>query len=428
MPGADAPVVSGEAVVVPAVIARKAPSHPPTGRSYLQLVLVLGLLVALGPLSIDMYLPALPQMAADLQASQAAAQFTLTGIMLGLAVGQLVVGPLSDALGRRKPLLVGVMMHGMLSVLCALAPSITMLSTVRVAQGLAGAAISVVAMAIVRDLFSGRRAASLLSHMMLVLGVAPVLAPTIGGYLLVVTTWRGIFVVLAGTAVLLTVVAFFGLRETLPMERRRPARLRSTGRTYASLLRDRTFVGLVLVAGLMMSTMFTYVSGSSFVMQGVFGMDEQMFGLVFGLNAVGLVAATQVNPFLLRRFSPQQVLSAAVAVAMVSTTALLAAALVEAPLWALLVPLWVSVSVCGFSFPNAPALALSRHGEAAGTAAALLGAVQFGLAGVTSPLVGLLGTGSAVPMAAVMLGAVWLAAVVLVLVVRPWRLPAFDVD
>jgi len=425
-----ADVLSPDAALASAeVTAADPPAHStPSGRSYLQLVLVLGLLIALGPLSIDMYLPALPQMAADLGATEAAAQFTLTGIMLGLAVGQLVVGPLSDAVGRRRPLLVGVAVHGALSVLCALAPSVELLSTVRVVQGFAGAAISVTAMAIVRDLFTGRRAAVLLSHLMLVLGIAPVLAPTMGGYLLAVTDWRGIFFVLAGVALLLVVLAFFGLRETLPVERRRPARLRSTGRTYVTLLRDRTFVGLVLVAGLMMSTMFSYVSGSSFVFQGVYGMDEQTYGLVFGLNAVGLIAATQANPFLLRRFSPQQVLSTSIAVGMVSTVAMLVVALADAPLWALLVPLFVTVTLCGFTFPNAPALALSRHGEAAGTAAAVLGSAQFGLAGVTSPLVGLLGTTSAVPMAAVMTATLWLAALALVALVRPWTLPAFDLD
>ncbi len=384
------------------------------------------MLIALGPLTIDMYLPALPTMAAELGATDAQAQFTLTGIMLGLAVGQLVIGPISDAVGRRRPLLIGVVAHGAMSVLAALAPTITALSVVRVLQGFAGAAISVVAMAVVRDLFSGRRAAALLSHLMLVLGVAPVLAPTVGGYLLIVTDWRGIFVALALAAVALVFVAWFGLRETLPVERRRPARLAATGRTYVSILKDRTFVGLVLVAGLVMAALFSYVAGSPFVLQELYGLDPQQFGLVFGLNAVGLVAATQANPFLLRRFSPQQVLSTAVAVGMVSTVTIVVAASLSAPLWAILVPLFVTVAICGFSFPNAPALALSRHGEAAGTAAALLGSAQFGIAAAVAPLVGALGTDSAVPMGAIMLAAVWLAAASLLVLVRPWTLPASD--
>jgi DHA1 family bicyclomycin/chloramphenicol resistance-like MFS transporter len=311
-------------------------------------------------------------------------------------------------------------------VLCALAPTIALLSVARVLQGFAGAAVAVVAMAVVRDLFSGRRAAGMLSHLMLVIGVAPVLAPTLGGALLTVTTWRGVFVALAATAVLLFALAYFGLGETLPPARRRSARLGSTLRTYGTLLSDRAFVGLVLVAGLMMATLFAYISGSSFVLQGVYGLDEQTFGLVFGANAVGIVIASQLNPLLLRRFSPQQVLTAAVAAAMAAAVALLVAASLDAPLPWLLLPLGLAVALCGFSFPNAPALALSRHGESAGTASAVLGASQFGVAAAVAPLVGVFGTGSAVPMAAVMTGTTALAVVLLVAVVRPWQLPSMD--
>ena len=399
---------------------------PPTRGRYLQLVIVLGLLVALGPLTIDMYLPALPDVAIDLRASDAAVQFTLTGVMLGLAVGQLLIGPVSDAVGRRRPLLVGVLAHAVASVLCAVAPTIVLLSVVRVFQGFAGAAVSVVAMAVVRDLYSGRRAAKLLSHLMLVIGVAPVLAPTMGGWLLTFTDWRGIFWVLGGVAVLLVVLAAFGLRETLPVSRRRTAGVAATLRTYRTLLRDRPFVGLVLVAGLMMATMFAYVSGSPFVLQGVYGLDEQTYGLVFGMNAVGLVAATQLNPLLLRRFSPQQVLVVAVLAATGSAGLLTLAAGLTTSLPALLVPLWFSVAFVGLAFPNSPALALSRHGEAAGTAAATLGATQFGVAALVAPIVGLLGTDTAVPMAAVMLGTTGLCALVLLAVVRPGRLVTVD--
>lgn len=402
------------------------PAELPTGRRYLQLVLVLGLLVALGPLTIDLYLPALPQVAADLRASDAAVQFTLTGITLGLAAGQLVIGPLSDAWGRRRPLLTGMVAHALASVLCALAPTIVSLSAVRVLQGFAGAAVSVVAMAVVRDLFSGRRAAQLLSHLMLVIGVAPVLAPSVGGWLMTFTSWRGIFWVLAGVAVLLFVLAAVGLRETLPAARRRPARLAPTLRTYRSLLHDRVFVGLVLVAGLMMATMFAYVSGSPFVLQGVYGLDEQTYGLVFGANAVGLVAATQLNPLLLRWFAPQQMLLTGVAGATAGAVLLTVAAVLSAGLPVLLAALFLTVSSVGLSFPNAPALALSRHGEAAGTAAAMLGSTQFGVAGLVAPVVGLLGTATALPMAAVMAGTTATAAAVLLIVVRPWQLAALD--
>ena len=201
-------------------------TEAPVGRAYLRLVVVLGLLIAIGPLTIDMYLPALPTLSAELGATQPQAQLTLTGIMIGLGLGQLVLGPLSDALGRRRVLLGGLVVHASMSVLCAIAPSIEVLTAVRVGQGVAGAAIAVVAMAAVRDLYSGRKAATLLSHLTLVLGAAPILAPTMGGYLLAVTSWRGIFVVLFAIAVALVALAFFGLPETLPVSRRRPLALR----------------------------------------------------------------------------------------------------------------------------------------------------------------------------------------------------------
>lgn len=391
----------------------------PVGGRYLQLVLVLGALIALGPLTIDMYLPAFPSIANELDASDSAVQLTLTGMLGGLAVGQLVIGPLSDAFGRRKPLLVGVTMHAAASVLCALAPSIAVLSAVRVLQGFAGAAISVVAMAIVRDLFSGVAVARLMSRLMLVIGLAPILAPSIGGLILGWTTWRGIFAVLAGAAVVLAVVALLGIRETLPPVRRRPANLRATLATYRSLLRDRTFVALVFIGGLMLSAIFAYVAGSPFVLQGGYGLDETAFGLVFGANALGLTLASQLNPMLIHRFSVVNVLSAAMIAGLLSALALLVAG---ATGWfglaGVLVPLAFLVASCGLSLPNTPALALTRHGEAAGTAAAMLGAVQFGVGALVAPLVGLSDSGSAVAMGAVMVGVTLLACVLMFGVVR----------
>lgn len=406
----------------PAPAPSKAPA--PVGRAYLRMVLVLGALVALGPLTIDTYLPALPTLADELGASEPQVQFTLTGIMLGLGLGQLVLGPVSDAVGRRRVMLSGIAVHATMSVLAAFAPSIELLTAVRIGQGLSGAAVAVTAMAVVRDLFTGRRAAGLLSHLTLVIGVAPILAPSLGGFLLQLTGWRGIFVFLALVAVVLFVVALRGMDETLPVERRRPARVGATLRTYADLLRDRAFVGLVLLAGLMFSALFAYVAGSSFVLQEFYGVDEQRFGILFGVNAAGLIVATQVNPFLLRRWEPQHILTAGVVLAMLATAGLLAAALTEAPLVLVLVPLWFVMFAVGLSFPNTPALALSRHGEAAGSAAALLGAIQFGMASLITPLTGLVSTGNAVGMAVVMAGAVWLGAVVLVVLVQPSRIVA----
>jgi len=396
-----------------------------SSRRYLQLVLVLGALTALGPLAIDMYLPALPSLSADLNASESAVQATITGMLVGLGVGQLVIGPLSDAIGRRRPLIVGVAVHIVSSLLCAIAPNVAMLTGARILQGVAGAAISVVSMAIVRDLFSGMAAALLLSRLMLVMGIAPILAPSLGGAVLAATTWRGIFVVLAVAAFLLVWVAVFGLRETLPVERRRTAQPRQVLRTYGTLLRDREFMALVLIGGLVFASLFAYISGSSFVLQNVYGLSTATFAIVFGANAFGLVLATQANPWLVRRLGPRRVLQGALVMGSVAAIVMLVAAAVDFGGLPMVVgPLWFIIAACGFSFPNTPALALTRHGEAAGTAAALLGSAQFLIGGITAPLVGAFGDGSALPMAAVMAVTATIAATLALTAVRGSTVPS----
>jgi DHA1 family bicyclomycin/chloramphenicol resistance-like MFS transporter len=393
-------------------------------RQRLRLVLVLGVLIAVGPLTIDMYLPSLPTITDDLQTTAAAVQLTLTGTLAGLALGQLLIGPVSDAVGRRAPLLAGVSLHILASVLCVVAPNLAVLGTLRVLQGVGAAAAAVVAMAIVRDLFVGLAAAKLLSRLMLVMGAAPILAPTLGGIVLNWTSWRGVFVALALLGAGILTATALGLPETLPPAQRRNGGVRGTLRDYGRLFTDRVYLGLVLVAGLAMAALFAYVSGSSFVFQEQYGMDEQQFGYVFGAGAIGLITATQLNVRLLSRWTPSQILISALAAGAVAGLALLLfAATGFGGIAGVLVPLWLVLASAGLAFPNAPALALSRHGEAAGTAAALLGAVQFGVGALAAPLVGVLGTG-AVAMALVVAGGMVAANLVLLLVVRPWRLPA----
>ncbi len=392
-------------------------------RERLRLVLVLGFLIAIGPLTIDMYLPSLPTITAELHASAAAVQLTLTGTLAGLAVGQLLIGPLSDAVGRRTPLLIGIAMHILASVFCVIAPNLAVLGTLRVLQGLGAAAAAVVAMAVVRDLFSGPAAANLLSRLMLVMGAAPILAPTLGGLVLRYTSWRGVFVVLALFGVAIITVAALGLPETQPASQRRNGGVAGTIRDYGRMFGDRPFVGLILVAGLAMAALFAYVSGSSFVYQDEYGLSEQQFGLVFGAGAIGLITATQLNVRLLRRWTPAQILVVSLSAGAVAGLVLLLDALTGfGGLVGIMLPLWAVLAGAGLSFPNAPALALSRHGEAAGTAAALLGAVQFGVGALAAPLVGVLGVG-AVGMALVVFGGMIAATLVLILVVRPWNLP-----
>ncbi len=390
--------------------ATRTPGSRFVGRRYLQLVLVLGALSAIGPLTIDAYLPALPQLSADMGATDSQAQLTITGLLVGLGLGQLLVGPLSDVVGRRKPLLVGLAAHILTSLLCALAPSITMLAVTRTLQGLCGAAVAVVSMAMVRDLFSGVQAAQLLSRLMLVVGVAPILAPSLGSALLTFTSWRGIFVALAATGVALFVLALVALPETLPVVRRQPANVGATLRAYRVLLTDRLFVVMVLVAGLMFATLFGYISGAPFILQELYGLSPQQFGLAFSANTIGMIALTQLNPLLVKRYTPVQVLMASIAISAAGSVALLATAVTGfGGLLGFMVPLFFIVSAAGLSFPNAPAIALNRHGEAAGTASALLGSAQFVIGGLIAPLVGALGNGTPVPMAAVILGTSLLA-------------------
>jgi MFS transporter, DHA1 family, multidrug resistance protein len=407
-----------------AAIADASPKVVPSGWARLRLVLVLGSLTALGPLSIDMYLPALPTITTDLASSAAAVQLTLTGTLAGLGLGQLLVGPISDAYGRRAPMLAGVGVHILASLLCVIAPNIALLGVFRVVQGLAAAATGVVAMAIVRDLFDGLAAAKLFSHLMLVIGVAPIFAPTLGGLVLTWTSWRGVFVVLAAFGVAIIAVAALAVPETLPPRLRRSGGVVGTLRDYGRLFTDRAYLGLILVTGLATAAIFAYVSGSSFVLQQQYGLSEQQFGVAFGAGALGLIGATQLNVLLLRRWTPTQILIGGLAVGGVAGLAMVVfAATGIGGLAGILAPLWLVLASVGLARPNAPALALSRHGDTAGTAAALLGAVQFGVGALAAPMVGLLGVG-AVAMALVVAGGMLAANVVLMAVVRPWQLPA----
>src|SRR3712207_241187 len=247
-----------------------------------------------------MYLPALPTITRELETTASAVQLTLTGTLIGLALGQLVLGPLSDALGRKGPLLAGTALHVLASLLVLVAPTVEVLTVLRVLQGIGTAAGGGVARAISRDPHVGRAAAATLSRLFLVLGAAPVLAPTVGGGLLRFTSWRGIFALLAAYGALMVLLGWLLLRETLPVERRISTGVRGTLRGYRALFRDRAYVGLVVVVGLTMAGLLSYVSGSPFVYQEQFGLDEQQFGLLFGAGAVWLIAATQLNPVLLR--------------------------------------------------------------------------------------------------------------------------------
>jgi DHA1 family bicyclomycin/chloramphenicol resistance-like MFS transporter len=356
------------------------------------MIAVLGALVALGPLTIDMYLPALPKIADELSVSSSVAQLTLTGTLAGLALGQLIVGPLSDSLGRRRPLMAGIVVHMLASVLCLFAPNIAVLGVGRGLQGMGAAAAMVVAIAVVGDLYADNVAATVMSRLMLVLGVAPVLAPSLGAAVLLKASWHWVFAALVVMAAALLLLAAMALPETLPVSHRRPLHVRSIAATYVELLRDVRFVILVLVAALGMSGLFAYIAGASFVLQSHYGLDQQAFALVFGAGAIALIGATQINVVLLRRFSPQVIVVWALVAASAAGVVFVGLSLARiGGLFGFVLPVWAILAAMGLVIPNAPAVALSRHPDAAGTAAALLGAAQFGLGAAVAPLVGFLG-------------------------------------
>jgi DHA1 family bicyclomycin/chloramphenicol resistance-like MFS transporter len=372
----------------------------------------MGAMAALGSMSVDMYLPSLPTVAADLGTSPAAAQFTISGVLIGAALGQLLMGPLSDRFGRRGPALVGISLHIVASLLCMVVPSIGALIVLRMLQGVGNSAASITAMAVIRDRLTGGPAARVLSRLILVIGVAPLLAPTVGGLIAGVAGWRAVFGVLAALGVALLVVVWRFLPETHPVQRRSTGGLPDALRGYRSLLTDRHFLALAVLPGLAMGSVMSYVAGAPFVLQVGFGLTATQFALIFALNGAGGIIASQVNAALVNRVAPMSVLRVMLPVTAIAAGVVLAVAVTGAGgLVGLLVALWVLMAIVIFVPPNATALALSRRGERAGTAAALIGSLQAGIAGLVSPVVGLLG-GDAPAMATVMVGSLTTALIV----------------
>ncbi|MDJ0346565.1 multidrug effflux MFS transporter [Streptomyces sp. H10-C2] len=387
--------------------------------------LVLGGLTALAPLSMDMYLPALPKVTHALHSPAATIQLTLTACLAGMALGQLVVGPMSDKWGRRRPLLAGMVVYVFATAVCAFAPSAELLIAFRLFQGLAGAAGIVIARAVVRDLYDGVEMARFFSTLMLVSGVAPVIAPVIGGQVLRLTDWRGVFGVLTVIGVLLTLLVWRRLDETLPPEDRHSGGLGETLSAMRRLLADRVFTGYMLAGGFAFAALFAYISGSAFVVQDLYGASPQTFSLLFGLNSIGLVAAGQFNgKVLIGRFSLDAALGAGLAVITLAAAALLVMAsgvFGGVGLVPMAAGLFVLMSAMGLALPNTNALALMRTKHSAGSASALLGTTSFLIGAVASPLVGIAGEGTAVPMALVQLVCALIAVGCFAGLCRPWR-------
>ena len=350
-----------------------------------RLVIVLGALTALGPFTIDLYLPAFPAVAVSLATSPAAIQATLAGTTFGIAIGQLLMGPWSDRVGRRIPLIIATIAHVLASLLCAAAPDVVFLTIARFGMGAAAAAGGVVAAAMVRDLYSGIPMMKLSSRLAMINGAAPIIAPVLGSVLLVWTDWRGIFVVLAAYALVVVTATILWVPESLPKHARSTGGFVEFGGVAKRLFGDRIFVMLMLVGGMVWGSEFSYLAGSPFLIQDEYGFSATAYGVFFAINAVGYVAGTQVGARVAHRIAPQRLLAVSTSVMVVAAAAVVIGTATDSRVL-VLGALWFSVASVGVSVPCATALALNRVTSNAGTAAALLGAANFGIAALVTPL------------------------------------------
>lgn len=367
----------------------------------LRTILILGALSAFGPMAIDFYLPGFPAMALAFGTDEKHVQMTLASYFLGLSIGQLVYGPIADRFGRRGPLLFGVGLFTLASLACAFVPSLEWLIVARFVQALGGCAGMVLSRAIVSDKCSPVDSAKVFSQLMLVMGLAPILAPMLGGLLVNVYGWQAIFMTLTLFSALTAMAVALGLPESMPAGHPRLPLSGALG-SYWALLGDRIFLGHALTGGIAIAGMFAYIAGSPFVFIKLYGVPAEHYGWLFGTNAAGFILAAQINARLVGRFGPAWILSRTVWLYLSAAVVLLAiASLHTEKLWPLLIPLFIYIASLGCIIPNASACAMAGQGKRAGSASALLGCLQFSVAAGAAALVGVLHDGTAVPMATV---------------------------
>ncbi|KTR25404.1 MULTISPECIES: multidrug effflux MFS transporter [Exiguobacterium] len=364
----------------------------------LTLILILGSLAALGPLSIDMYLPAFPDMSRSFDASASLIQLSLTACMLGMALGQLIVGPLSDVRGRKRPLMVALLAYLLASLACAMAPTIEVLIALRFIQGAAGASGIVISRAIVRDLFDGPELTRFFAALSLVNGTAPILAPVIGGQLLRFGDWHFVFYLLAILSTMMLLAVALRLPETLPLDRRVEGNLTTTLKTFGRLLTDRVFIGYAFAQAFVMGAMFAYISGSPFVLQNIYGASPQQFSFLFGLNGIGIILAAQIAGRLAGRVDSERLMRISLTIVASASILLFLALTLTDQLIFVMIPLFFVVSSVGLISTLGFTLAMQNYGTTAGSASALLGLLPMLVGSLVSPLVGIMGEQSAVPM------------------------------
>ncbi|WLS80608.1 multidrug effflux MFS transporter [Erwinia pyri] len=394
------------------------PAHP----NRLGYAITLGLLAALGPLCIDLYLPALPSLARDLQTPTATAQLSLTAGLLGLGLGQLIFGPMSDKYGRIRPLLLSLVLLLIASVGCALAQDINQLLLARLFEGLSGAGGAVLSRAIARDMYSGHELTRFFALLMLVNGLAPIAAPVMGGALMAALDWRGLFMVIAAIAALLFVLTKVKLHETLLPERRSQGSFFSAWAALGQVVKHRPFMGFCLTQGFMMSGMFAYIGASPFVLQQIYGLSPQAFSFCFAANGVGLILASQISARLSPLWGEYRVVKGALTLAFLSSGSLLITGLSGAALPVVLVALFFSVASNGAVGVAAASLAMQSQGHRAGSASAVMGVTMFTLGGIAVPVTGIGGT-SVLTMTATIFGCYMLAITMFVVLAQKPKKP-----
>src|SRR5699024_11062004 len=383
----------------------------------LWLVLILGSLTALGALAMDMYLPALPAVTEDLNTTASLGQLSITACLLGLAAGQLVFGPLSDFKGRRKPLIITLILYTITSLLCGLSTNIWAFISLRFAQGFTGAAGIVIARASARDMHSGKELTRFMALLAVVTGAAPILAPIFGGVILKWMTWKSVFYILSliGSAMVLSVMFF--LPETLPETQRSEGNLLAVFKSFGTLFKDRIFIGIAFVQAFISMSMLAYIAASPFVLQNVYEVTPQQFSLIFAMNGLGIIITAQLAGRLSNRYREMTLLYAAILFALTGSILLMFVVFFNLPLWVMMIALFMAASSVGIINTTSFSLAMNRQGKIAGSASAFLGILPFAGGALVSPLTGVAGENSAVPM-----GVVIFLCCVLALIIYVWML------
>ena len=385
-----------ELIVIRKTITTQADS--PKALSKVWIVLILGSLTAFGPLSMDMYLPALPTVASDLMTTTSLTQLSLTACLLGLAIGQLIFGPLSDIRGRRRPLIFTLIIYSIASLLCAFSPNIFVFICLRFIQGMTGAAGIVIARASARDMYSGKDLTKFIALLALVNGAAPILAPISGGFILSFASWNAVFILLSLIGLVMFGAVTFFLPETLPMEKRSEGSILAVLKTFKGLLRDRAFMGIALTQSFVMASMFAYIAGSPFVLQNLYDVTPQQFSILFAVNGIGIIIAAQLTARLSGIISEAKLLLCGILLSCLGSSLLLIVVIKELPLLVLSIALFLVVSSVGMVSTTSFSLAMQNQGKAAGSASAFLGLLPFIGGAVVSPLVGIAGDQTALPM------------------------------